>query len=324
MTLLRITIFGGFVRMKKSRIKYLFFFIACIGSWLLACPVISGQIIINSKDQFEFAGSCMEKGEHEQAAREFERFIYFFPDDLQIKTARCLKGICYLKNRNYEEARTVFSQIIKSSQGSPMAGRGLFLTGESYYQEGYFKEAGYYYGLVIEQYPMSDLKNSALYRLGWSNMHKNRWQDASAIFKKVEEKSLLYKHSQQLADQSLQGDILPFKNPYAAGTLAALAPGLGHAYVSRYKDSAVAFLLNGLFIWAAVESFHQHHDVLGCILAFLEAGWYSGNIYSAVNVAHKHNRKLQNDFRGGLKDVFSLHLFSQGGDCIGMSLKFQF
>ena len=72
LTLLRITIFGGFVRMKKSRIKYLFFLIAYIGFWLLACPVISGQIIINSKDQFEFAGSCMEKGEYEQAAREFE------------------------------------------------------------------------------------------------------------------------------------------------------------------------------------------------------------------------------------------------------------
>jgi hypothetical protein len=52
-----------------------------------------------------------------------------------------------------------------------------------------------------------------------------------------------------------KGEELPEKNPVYAGTLA-IVPGLGHAYVPRYRDAIVSFLVNGLFIWAAVQAFH--------------------------------------------------------------------
>jgi hypothetical protein len=42
--------------MGKNRIKTLLFFVAAIGLILLSVsPVLSGQIIINSDDQFDFA-----------------------------------------------------------------------------------------------------------------------------------------------------------------------------------------------------------------------------------------------------------------------------
>jgi hypothetical protein len=68
--------------------------------------------------------------------------------------------------------------------------------------------------------------------------------------------------------------------------------------------------VNGLFIWAAVQAFQSDQDVLGGILTFIELGFYSGNIYSAVNAAHKYNRKVRNDFRGNLKDRLDLNLFA--------------
>ena len=102
--------------------------------------------------------------------------------------------------------------------------------------------------------------------------------------------------------------------------MAGLLPGLGHAYCGRYKDGAIAFVLNGLFIWAAVEAFTQDSNVLGGMLVAVELGWYVGNIYSAVNVAHKHNRKKRDDFRRSLPDSLQLNLFSARKGHLGLAL----
>lgn len=311
--------------MSQYRNKYPSLLVAGVCLFLLSfSPAFPEQIIINSTDQFDFATSCMDRGEYERAVGEFERFIHFFPDDPQVSTARCLIGICYLKSRRFDSARETFLGIIGSESDSPAAGRALLLTGESYYLQGISSEAEYYLKQVIEKYPNLELKNIALYRLGWTRMQEGRWADASETFSKVEKDSTLYESSRKLVMQSLEGEGLHTKKPAYAGTLGALIPGLGHAYVSRYRDAAVAFVLNGLFIWATVEAFDQDHEVLGGILAALELGWYTGNIYSAVNCAHKYNRKTQEDFRKGLADQFGLHLFVADRKRVGLLLQYRF
>ncbi|MBW1667370.1 MAG: tetratricopeptide repeat protein [Deltaproteobacteria bacterium] len=49
----------------------------------------------------------MEKGEYLIAVGEFERFIQFFPHDRKIPEANFLIGVCYLKAKDYENARNV-------------------------------------------------------------------------------------------------------------------------------------------------------------------------------------------------------------------------
>ncbi|MCP4683063.1 MAG: tetratricopeptide repeat protein [Desulfobacterales bacterium] len=310
--------------MKKVNIKILLFsfFISCY-VFAFAGTVLAEQIIIESDEQFEFARIYMEKGEYVRAVNEFERFIHFFPEDSRAPMARYFIGVCYLEDASYEAAREIFFNISTSGAHSPFAGKALFLIGESYYRQGVFKEAGHYFRQVLEKHPAQDLKDSALYRLAWVRVQDNRWQDASEIFSKVEDDSGLYDSSQHLAGQSLEGNMLPHKSPAVAGSLAII-PGLGHAYVSRYKSAAVAFLVNALFTLAALESFNEDHDALGGALLFFEAGWYGGNIYSAINAAHKYNKKAQNDFKNSLKDRFDLHLLTSKQGHIGLGLAYHF
>ena len=309
---------------RTIRIRYLLLIVACTLVLLLKTSLaFSNQIVIDSNDQFDFAYACMERGEHDQAVAEFERFIHFFQNDSRVSKARYLIGMCYLKSSRYELARKIFSRIIDANQGTRLAGKALFLIGESYYEQGEIHTAEYFFARVIEEYPFGDLKNSALYRLGWARMESNEWQKASGAFCKVDEQSRLYDNSRELAKQSLEGEVLPYKDPAYAGTLAII-PGLGHVYVSRYKSAAVAFVLNALFIWAAVEAFHQDHNVLGGILTFLEIGWYSGNIYSAINAAHKYNRKVRDDFRKSLKDQLDLRFFAAKKGEIAFALNLRF
>jgi TolA-binding protein len=286
--------------------------------------VRSSEIILESNKQFQFARDYMDKGDYRQAVAEFERFIYFFPTDEKIPLARHLIAVCHLANRELESARKVLAEIREKHPATASAREALFLMGESYYRQGLWEEATRWFNKVIEEYPQTELKNAALYRLGWIRMQTNRWQEASDIFRTVEEKSPLRENSIDLSLKSLAGQQLPYKDPTLAGVMAGILPGLGHVYCDRPKDGVVALLLNGLFIWAAVESFHQDREVLGGILAFLELGWYSGNIYSAVNTAHKVNKKVQNDFRRGLPDGINLELFSSKEAPLGLAFRITF
>lgn len=318
-------IFGGSMVTGNIMSKgFRLVFLSVLVSLLRPATLLSGQIIIDSNVQFHLAIKLMERNEYHLAVAEFERFIHFFPEDEKLPRALYLIGACYLNGKEYESARKVFGNVCKAYPNSAIAGQALFLIGESYYRQGIQEEAKCYFKMVLDQYPEPGLTSAATYRLGWSYMQANKWRDASETFKVVEESSPLYANSQDLSRQSLKGEHLPHKYPTAAGVTAAIIPGLGHAYCNRYRDGLMAFLLNGLFIWAAVESFDQDHDVLGGIISFLELGWYSGNIYSAVNCAHKHNRKVRNDYRKSLSDKLDLELFTTRQAYPGLALKIRF
>jgi len=304
------------------------------GAWILLAgifilcftvmPGVAGELTIDADQQFDFARFCMEKGHYQRAIAELDRFIYFFPEDRRVPLAHHLIGICWLEDGRHREAREIFSRTIREDPDSLFAGKALFLTGESYYREAKLDRAAAFFGEVLKTDPAPRLKNAAYYRLGWTRMREGLWQEAAEVFRRVEKGDRLYPSAARLSVESLNGDLLPYKDPACAGVMAGILPGLGHAYVSRYKDALVAFLLNGLFIWATVESFHQDHDVLGGILAFFEAGWYAGNIYSAVNVTHKWNKKVRDDFLGRLGDVLDVRVLALGKRPAGLALTFRF
>ncbi len=296
--------------------------------WVFLC-VPSGylpaaQITIDSEDQFTFARHLMENKAFTRAITELERLIYFFPEDEHVPEAGYLIGLCHFRNKSFEEARKVCFDLYRDFPQRPIGAKALLLIAETYYVQGAFSEADRYFKAVVEKYPDSDFRNRAVYRLGWSRMKVDQWGEASRTFKSVDEESPLFSSARDLSERSLAAEDLPYKNPTTAGVMAGVLPGLGHVYCDRYKDALVAFLLNGLFIWAACESFDNDHEALGGILAFLELGWYSGNIYSAVNCAHKHNRAVRNTYRRGLQDRFDLSLFTTGGKDLGLALKYEF
>jgi len=295
-----------------------------LGNLLLPAGVYAEQLVIDGDRQFEFGRELMHDGKYEPAVKEFERFTHFFPDDRRVPSARYLTGVCYLRQGRYKDARQVFTEIFSSNPDGEFAGKSVFMMGETYYEEGFPEKAEYFFSEAAKKYPSSDLKNAAFYRLGWARMREHRWKEASEEFGRVEKGSSLYDSAQALAKQSLKGELLPSKDPVTAGVMAGVVPGLGHVYLSRYKDAAVAFLLNGLFIWATVESFQQDHNVLGGILAFFELGWYAGNIYSAVNGAHKYNRKVRDDFSKSFRDRLDLRILTSRKGPEGVLLTFQF
>jgi tetratricopeptide (TPR) repeat protein len=304
--------------------SHLVILIAVTTITLSPIPVLPSQMTLDSRKQYRFALDLMAREEYRKAVVELERLVYFFPEDPEVPRARYLMGKCHLMLKEYESAREVLLKVYQLYPRDKIAAKALFLIGESYYRQGFPDEAASYFERTIQESPDSELRNAAFYRLGWSRMKEDRWKDASESFARVHESSRLYPSAMDLAHRSIEAEALPFKDPAAAGVMAGMLPGLGHAYCNRYKDGAVAFLLNGLFVWATVEAFDEDLPVLGGILGFVTLGWYSGNIYSAVNCAHKHNKKLKDDFRRQFPDNLDVDLLATREGHLGLVLHFDF
>lgn len=82
------------------------------------------------------------------------------------------------------------------------------------------------------------------------------------------------------------------KSVATAQFLNALLPGSGYLYIGQKKSALTAFLLNGLFITAAVQFFRYNHVAAGIITTGFESGWYFGGIYGAGEEAKYYNERL--------------------------------
>jgi TM2 domain-containing membrane protein YozV len=116
--------------------------------------------------------------------------------------------------------------------------------------------------------------------------------------------SPLYGASQRLAEEVLDAEKIPQKSPLLAGLLSGILPGSGQLYNGRAGDALLAFFLNGLFIAGIIEAIDQDEAAIAGVLGFFEAGWYVGNVYGAINGAHKHNRQAIETFVHNMENRF--------------------
>lgn len=84
-----------------------------------------------------------------------------------------------------------------------------------------------------------------------------------------------------------------------AGSLA-LVPGLGYLVTGQKQTALAAFLVNGLLIGGAIESFQEDLDFLGATFSVFALGWYTGSIYGSVRSV---DRAFERQWGGALAEV---------------------
>ena len=83
------------------------------------------------------------------------------------------------------------------------------------------------------------------------------------------------------------------KNPWFAGISAAVLPGAGHVYDGRPRDGWTAFFYTGILSAITWEAVENDNLWLAGVFGSAASMFYAGNIFSAVNMAYKHNRRLE-------------------------------
>ncbi|OGV66313.1 MAG: hypothetical protein A2283_01335 [Lentisphaerae bacterium RIFOXYA12_FULL_48_11] len=73
------------------------------------------------------------------------------------------------------------------------------------------------------------------------------------------------------------------------GGLLGLIPGLGYAYSGEYANAARSLILNGLFIYALIDTADDEQWGAFAAVSFFELTWYTGSVYGGIDAAHRFN-----------------------------------
>ena len=284
-----------------------------------------GDDLRDCEKQFEFAESLFEQTDFYRAIGEYKRLIFLCPDAVALCEKAYFKtGVSYFRAKKWQSAIEAFAAFLVNFPDSRMAGEAIYLKGMSEKNLSLYDEALRTFGHIMET-ETGEYRARATYQSALILVDMEKWERAGEMFLRVPRESRLYDSAGVFSAGLENIGNIPHKSPAVAGTLAAIVPGAGHLYTQRRRDALVAFLLNGVFIWSAVELFNDEKYVTGGIVTFFELGWYSGNIYSAVSSAHKFNKRTKKDFLQGLRNRVSLsyrHDSDNACDYLMLSMNF--
>jgi TolA-binding protein len=255
-----------------------------------------------------FAEQLMRAGEYFRAITEYRRFLFYYPDDPRRAMVHFSIGLAFYRGKSYTEALQTFREVAQRYPDTAYGKQAWLWQGESLVKQGQYVAAEQLYAEMTERFPHDEIEQKARYQRAWTLLYRRQWREAATQFQQVAPGSELYQSAQLLAREALAGERLPTKSPVLAGTFSGLLPGSGQLYNGRLGDALLAFFLNGLFIVGAIEAVHSNAHAVAGILSFFEAGWYAGNVYGAVNGAHKYNRHTTETFLRNLDNRFHLVL----------------
>lgn len=261
---------------------------------LLFLLLFPARPVLATPDLFSFAESLVAEEDYYRAITEYKRFLHYYPQDPRVPRAQLAIARSLIAGKRWPQADIALEKTWQLYPDSRQAEEAHKLYASVAFERKDFAEARRRYQR-LKRLPDSDT-DMADYQIGLSYLEENRMEAAEQSFAKLNATAAADLH--QTLDAYRR---LPRKSPRLAGTLSALLPGAGQLYTERPQQAAIAFALNAAFIYGAVEAWNNENYTVAGILALFEVGWYGGNIYNAVNNAHKHNRELENQFKERFK-----------------------
>lgn len=301
-------------------IKHIVILLICLS---FAEAVAGETLYINSDEQFGFAAAYFSSREYGKAIAEYERFIHFFPEDERVEIAMYQIGKAHQESGQFQEAVRSFRRLIEAYPKSRMATDAYFALSESYAKAKESDLAISVLGQLALVSERQDVRDKALYQIGWLHIGQASWQKARLSFQQISESRREIYQVNQIYSGLERSSEIKQKSPALAGWLSVI-PGAGFLYCERYQDALTAFLLNTGLILAAYESFKDENYALGSVIGLVEVGFYSGNIYGAITSAHKYNKAQTAGFIENLKNNTRIGISGDADNGIKISLQIDY
>jgi len=255
---------------------------------------------------------------------EYQRFIYFFPEDERVALAMYNIGMSYYSTSRFQEAAASFDKVIDRYEGTDLSIKSYFMKSNALVKLNASGSAVVNLQNLIAITDDINVKDEAYYQIGWVYLDMASWDNARIYFSKISPQNENKYKLDKLAAELEKKRMIPKKSPEIAGLLSII-PGGGYLYCERYHDALITFLLNGALIYAAYESFDEGHNALGGLISFVGFGFYAGNIYGAITSAHKYNRRNTDRFLKNLNQRLKVNILvdveNQGA---GLALRWVF
>ena len=255
---------------------------------------ICASVILNkASKQYRIAVALERSGKYYNAITEYKRFAFFLPDSKKLPEVIYRITRCYYKLQDWKNV-IKYSNVFKKKFGDePQLTRVKILEAKALIREGYPSKA-----LKILECILSNKKK----------LDKDTVRELTVLTGKCYLREGNLAKGERLAEQDMEEANLDFKSPGIAGLCASLVPGLGHIYDGRPRDAWTAIFYTSILSAITWEAVENDNLWLAGVFGTAAATFYSGNIFSAVNMACKHNRSkklmwLNNYFNEKLGEV---------------------
>jgi tetratricopeptide (TPR) repeat protein len=142
-------------------------------------------IRITADDQLAYADHCFRNQEFEIAAAEYQRFIYFFPDDPRTETAEYKIGMAYFQNKSYVKALGRFTRIFDNKGPVDIGISSALMISRCYQRIQNYPAAIdnlFYLRRIIDD---TGIHDEVFYRIGWLYLESGELDRANMAFSKI-------------------------------------------------------------------------------------------------------------------------------------------
>lgn len=251
-----------------------------------------------------FGDHLLRQGDYYRAITEYERFAFLAPEHPDVADVRLRIGEAYYFGEKWDAAARMFRALeTPETDRDVRRTAALYLAAVAMRQKDLQRATDRLEGFLAD-HPDDPWRPDVVGQLILLDLRSGRADSAERRLAQANEAG-------RAPPAPKAGDLdewrrLPRKSPLLAGSLSALLPGAGQAYVGHWSDALLAFGLNAAFIWGTYEAFDRDEDVLGCFLLALDTTWYFGNVYNAANGARRVNEGRQKRFFENLEVRYGL------------------
>ncbi len=237
--------------------------------------LLSLTLTVSSEEQFSLAEFFYESGNYRDAIAEYERFLYFFPEDSLVGVANRRLFLCYAFSDRLREARflatgedsLIMLSFLSMHEGNPYRTLSLLRALQS-----------------------PDTVVVKAYILGL----RGDWQAGAELTKGF-----------PLFPLFAEASRLPKKSPIIAGCLSLVLPGAGRAYIGRWKDGLLSFAVVG-GLWYLTYMYYSEGRPLptaicGCLALTFHLGEIYGSAMEAINVYRIPARRIRAHIKSGIE-----------------------
>lgn len=267
---------------------------------IMGIPLTTHALTIEGDQQLKYADTLFSNQQYLRAAEEYQRFTFFFPDHPKSRQAQFKAADAFLLAKDPGTAIEVIRSLVSVEPPDETAVEAYFKLSDCYLALNRPTHAVVQLNNAIALTEEQSVKDRAHYTIGWIHLEFADWEGAASAFGLMSPSGQQQYQVAQLNQAVSMAPAIPTKIPTLAGTLS-IVPGAGQLYCNRYEDAFIAFAVNLGLIWAAYDAFDNEQYGLGGLLSFVGLGFYAGNIYGAVNDAHKYNHQQKSQFVDQLK-----------------------
>ena len=273
------------------------------------CPAggTEATLRLDADQAYSYAEHLGGQQRYRAAADAFERFAFFHPGDPRAPRALYQAARAYYTAGDDDQTIRVCRQILDQPAMVELAAQAYMLESRAHLNLKDYDQALISLNNAIVQSRERAVVDEARYRGAWVLIEKLRFDDAANWLAALSPQGQIDYNFASLMAELQNPDLIAHKNPTVAGVLA-IVPGAGHIYSHRYRDALIAFVLNGLTWWASWEAFDNDQPALGTLIGVVGFNFYVGNFFSAVNAAHKFNRRSAEQAVKKLREKFPLTL----------------